>query len=558
MIGEPCRILIVDDDEAARYVKSHVLQRQGHTVAEAGLGRDAVAMAAASPPDLILLDVKLPDTSGIEICREIKSRFPQVIVLQTSAAFTGVTDRTRALEGGANSYLVEPIEPDELVATVNALLRMHKAEQEVRRMNRELEELVAERTHELAEANQRLAKEAADRLKAEMALWHTQKLDLIGQLTGGIAHDFNNLLTVISGNLELVHQTFDGGAKLTSARRDRLRHLLVTAEAATESAAKITQQLLAFGRHNTFAAEPTSLSDLLVTAQDFLQRAAGETIDFGCSCASDLWHCRVDPAQLEAAILNLVVNARDAMPEGGRLRVELGNLSIGATGGGEERDVPAGDYVRIVVSDTGDGMTTEVADRVFEPFFTTKEAGKGSGLGLSQVYGFVKQSGGHVAIDTAPGEGTAFRLYLPRAPLSPEPPAAAAVPLPATPAGSETVLIVEDNETVRQVSVDMVQSLGYEVLSCADGAEALSLLRDGYAVDLLVSDIVMSGGVDGFELARRARALRPDLPILLVSGYPARAGAAAECEFPILRKPYHREELARQIRAALEALADVA
>jgi DNA-binding response OmpR family regulator len=217
MSGEPSRILIVDDDEAARYVKSRVLRGEGYAVSEASLGRDALAIAAAEKPHLTLLDVKLPDVSGIEVCREIKSRFPQVIVLQTSAAFTGAADRTRALDGGADSYLVEPIEPDELIATVRALLRMRAAEQEARRINRNLEELVVERTRALADSNRRLASEITDRRQAEAALWHTQKLDLIGQLTGGIAHDFNNLLMVISGNLELIHEAFDAGAKLCSA-----------------------------------------------------------------------------------------------------------------------------------------------------------------------------------------------------------------------------------------------------------------------------------------------------------------------------------------------------
>ena len=209
MSAEPTQILIVDDDEAARYVKSHLLRGQGYTVSEARLGREALALVAAQPPDLMLLDVKLPDLSGIDVCGKIKACFPHVIVLQTSAAFTGGADRTRALQGGADSYLVEPIEPDELVATVNALLRMRKAELELRLIKQNLEGLVAERTRELAAVNQRLAKEVAERRKVETALWHTQKLDLIGQLTGGIAHDFNNLLTVISGNLELIHQAFE-------------------------------------------------------------------------------------------------------------------------------------------------------------------------------------------------------------------------------------------------------------------------------------------------------------------------------------------------------------
>ena len=275
--GEPGRILIVDDDEAARYVKSRLLRREGYAVSEASLGRDALALAAAEEPHLTLLDVKLPDSSGIEVCREIKSRFPHVIVLQTSAAFTGVADRTRALDGGADSYLVEPIEPDELIATVNALLRLRNAEQEARRINRNLEQLIAERTRELAEANRHLADEIADRRQAEAALWHTQKLDLIGQLTGGIAHDFNNLLMVISGNLELIQEAFDGSAKLSSARRDQLRQLLDSAEAATEHAAKITKQLLAFAQRSTFTTETVRVTDFIGGLGRFSAASSGRS-----------------------------------------------------------------------------------------------------------------------------------------------------------------------------------------------------------------------------------------------------------------------------------------
>jgi signal transduction histidine kinase len=545
---EPGRILIVDDDETARYVKSRLLRRQGYAVSEASLGRDALALAATDEPHLTLLDVKLPDLSGIEVCRQIKSRFPHIIVLQTSAAFTGPADRTRALDGGADSYLVEPIEPDELIATVHALLRMGNAEQEARRINRNLEELVAERTRELAEANRRLSEEITDRRQAEAALWHTQKLDLIGQLTGGIAHDFNNLLMVISGNLELVHEAFDGGAKLSSAQRAQLRQLLGSAEAAAEHAAKITQQLLAFAQRSTFTTETVRVADLLAVSGGFLRRAAGEAIEVAFVCASDLWCCRVDPVQLEAAILNLVVNARDAMAQGGKLYVQSANVSVATASSEVERGVLAGDYVRIVASDTGQGMTPEVVDRVFEPFFTTKEVGKGSGLGLSQVFGFVKQSDGHILIDSTPGEGTTVTLYLPRT-ASADGPAAADARPDGAPGGTETVLIVDDNTEVREVMAVIVDSLGYEVLTAGDAAGALELIRSQCGIDLLVSDIVMSGGVNGFELARRARVLRPGLPILLMSGYPA--GSVEKCNFPILHKPYRREQLAMQIRAVL-------
>jgi len=545
MSAEPSRILIVDDDEAARYVKSRLLRGEGYAVSEARLGRDARALASTENPHLTLLDVKLPDISGIEVCREIKSRFPHIIVLQTSAAFTGVTDRTRALDGGADSFLVEPIEPDELIATVNALLRLRNAEQEARRINRNLEQLVAERTGELAETNRRLADEIVDRRQAEAALWHTQKLDLIGQLTGGVAHDFNNILMVISGNLELLREGFDDSAELSSARRARLGQLLDSAEATTEHAAKITQQLLAFARRSTFTAETVRAIDLLAVSEGFLRRAAGEAIEVNFAGALDLWHCRVDSVQFEAAILNLVVNARDAMPEGGKLSVKSANVSLGED---PERGVPAGDYVQIAVSDTGHGMAPDVLDRVFEPFFTTKEVGKGSGLGRSQVYGFVKQSDGHILIDSTSGEGTTVTLYLPRT-TSADGPAVADARPDTAPGGNETVLIVDDNTEVREVMAVIVGSLGYEVLTAGDGAAALELIRSHCGIDLLVSDIVMSGGHTGFELAERARALRPGLPVLLTSGFPA--GSVETCNFPILHKPYRRGQLAKHIRAAL-------
>lgn len=546
MSAEPNRILIVDDHEATRYVKSRLLRSHGYAVSEASLGRDALALAATEKPDLILLDVKLPDVSGIKVCREIKSRFPHVIVLQTSAAFTGVADRTRALDGGADSYLVEPIEQDELIATVRALLRMRNAEQRTRRINRDLAETVAERTHELAHASRRLAEETADRRQAEAALWHAQKLDLIGQLTGGIAHDFNNLLMVISGNLELLHEAFDGHVKLPSAE---MRQLLGNAELAAEHAAKITQQLLAFARRSTLTEETVCFTDLLAVSESFLRRVAGEAIDVGFVSASGLWHCRVDVVQLEAAILNLVVNARDAMPRGGKLNIEVMNVSVATASEEAMRGVSIGDYVRIVVSDTGQGMSAEVVERVFEPFFTTKEVGKGSGLGLSQVYGFVKQSGGHILIDSMPGKGTAISLFLLRSLPSAELPGTADTQPRHAPGGSETVLIVDDNMEVREVMAVIVGSLGYDVLTAAGATEALGAIRGQCGIDLLVSDIVMSGGISGLELARQARALRPGLPVLLMSGYPA--GSVENCTFPILQKPYRRDQLALQIRAAL-------
>jgi signal transduction histidine kinase len=411
MNEEETRILVVDDDEAGRYVKTRVLKSKGYAVSETALGHVAIEQAAAERPDLVLLDVMLPDISGIEVCRHIKTEFPGVMVLQTSAAFTRPQDRTTALEGGADSFLVEPIDPDELLAAVNALLRVRRAERELRRLNETLETQVAERTRELAEANAHLEQEVAERRKAEHALWHAQKLESVGQLTGGIAHDFNNLLTVISGNLELVREALAGGR---AAPADRLLRWIKSAQTAADRGALVTRQLLAFARRSVLRAETVDLAVLISAFAGFLQRALGEGVKLEMRFDPVLWRCRIDPVQFEAAILNLALNSRDAMSGAGRVAIEAANTTIDAEPLVAATELAAGAYVCVRITDSGSGMEPEVAARAVEPFFTTKDIGKGSGLGLSQVYGFVKQSGGHVVIASKPGAGTTVSLYLPR------------------------------------------------------------------------------------------------------------------------------------------------
>ncbi len=409
-------ILVVDDDEGGRYLKAHVLRKHGFRVTEAATGMAAIEQCCASAPDLVLLDVMLPDVNGIEVSRRIKTTHPGIAVLQTSAAITDSHDRAAALDGGADGFLVEPIEPEELLATAQALLRMRGAEQALRRMNESLELLVAERTRELTDANRQLEIESAERRKAEEVLWHAQKLDAVGQLTGGIAHDFNNLLAVIVGSIEMIQAAFEGGGDLPRAK---ILRLLKASETATGRATKLTQQLLAFARRSTFTLDIVSLDEVLVACEPFLRRALGEDNVLDLNFGPDLWSTRIDTSQFEAAILNLVVNARDAMPLGGKLEIATGNVTIDATEARRSPDLTPGCYVLVRITDTGTGMDPDVAARAFEPFFTTKEVGKGTGLGLSQVYGFIKQSGGHVMIDTAPGAGTTFRLYVPRCDATP-------------------------------------------------------------------------------------------------------------------------------------------
>jgi len=551
MSDTKARILVVDDDDGGRYLKTHVLRKRGYRVIEAATGMAAIEQCCASSPDLVLLDVMLPDISGGEVCRQIKAAHPGIAVLQTSAAVISPHDRATALDGGADGFLVEPIEPEELLATAQSLLRMRGAEQAVRRLNDNLELLVAERTRELTEANRQLEVEIAERRKAEDVLWHTQKLEAVGQLTGGIAHDFNNLLAVIVGSMEVIRTAMDGKGELPRAK---IQRMLKASETATERATKLTQQLLAFARRSSLTFDIITLDEVIVACEPFLRRALGETNRLALSFEGGLWPCRIDAPQFEAAILNLVVNARDAMPQGGELELATRNVTIDAAEARRTPELIAGDYVLVRVTDTGIGMARDVALHAFEPFFTTKEVGKGTGLGLSQVYGFIKQSGGHVMIDTAPGAGTTFRLYLPRCDDLARTAAARERPAGTAPTGHETVLVVEDNPEVLELAVTTITDLGYRVLTAANGPAALAIVRGDQAIDLLFSDVVMPGGLNGFELISLARSVRGGLKALVTSGYAnVHRPDTNRPDVPLLLKPYRRGDLAHCIRMALDS-----
>jgi signal transduction histidine kinase len=544
------RILVVDDDAAGRYLKAHILRKQGYQVIEAATGSAAIEQCCIYVPDLVLVDVVLPDANGVDISRQIKAANPGIAVLQTSAAVTNALDRAIALDGGADGFLVEPIEPSELLAASHALLRLRRAEQEVRKLNESLEQQIAERTRKLTEANRQLQAEIEERRKTEDVLWHTQRLEAVGQLTGGIAHDFNNLLAVIVGSMEMIRNVFESDAE---PQRARILRLLKACETATGRATKLTQQLLTFARRSTFKLDVVSLDEVLVACEPFLRRALGEAHTLELNFGADLWPCHIDAAQFEAAILNLVVNARDAMPSGGRLEIDTSNVIVDIADPQRPSDLSPGAYVMLRVTDTGVGMEPDVAARAFEPFFTTKEVGRGTGLGLSQVYGFIKQSGGHVAIDTAPGMGTTFRLYLPRCDVKPSIGYADTRPIKTAPTGHETVLVVEDNAEVRELAVNTIGELGYRVLTAVDGPTALEIVRGDEPIDLLFSDIVMPNGMNGFELISKAQSIREGLKVLLTSGYSNlhRPGADRP-DVPLLAKPYRRIDLAQCIRRALD------
>lgn len=412
-----------------------------------------------------------------------------------------------------------------------------------------LEQRVRERAAELERANRALQAEMADRHQAEQALYQAQKMEAVGQLTGGIAHDFNNLLTVVTGNLNILarHLAADPFAV----------ELINAATRAAQRGANLNRTLLAFSRRQRLTPSPVSLNDLVEGMADMLRRTLGETVRIEIRPHGDLPAALADPAQLEAALLNLAVNARDAMPLGGTLCIETAPVTVDRHYAALEADLRPGNYVMLAVSDTGVGMTPEVVTRAFEPFFTTKETGKGSGLGLAMVYGFAKQSGGHVKIYSEPGIGTTIKLLLPLASCSEAPreaPAAAPEEHHGL-TGSERILVVEDEAEVRALGCRVLASFGYQVVEAADGADGLEIIRRDPAIALLFTDVVLPGGINGPELARQACALRPGLKVLYTSGYTGNAIQQLEAlESPVrlLTKPYTIDELARQVRDAID------
>ncbi len=379
------------------------------------------------------------------------------------------------------------------------------------------------------------------RRQTEEKLHQSQKMESVGQLTGGVAHDFNNLLTVISGNLELIEDTKD---------LKRVRQFAAAARRATDRGAKLTAQLLAFSRRQKLSPKLVNANQLVLGFQGLIRQAVGEQCEIRLRIDEQLWPCNVDPSLLETALLNLALNGRDAMPDGGVLKIETQNVVVSDKTPG----CLPGSYVRISVEDTGFGMLPEVRDRVFEPFFTTKEIGKGTGLGLSMVYGFVRQSGGHVTIESAPGEGTTVALYLPKAAEKADA-EAEPVQAPAVSGGSERILIVEDNEDLLEVTSAMLTTFGYQVFCAQNGAEAIRIVESGQEFDLLFSDIVMPNGMSGVELARELKRRNANVKILLTSGH---AGNVLERhqaagEFPIIDKPFRLSDLVRRLQSILRA-----
>jgi signal transduction histidine kinase len=380
--------------------------------------------------------------------------------------------------------------------------------------------------------------------RTEERLKQAQKMEAVGQLTGGVAHDFNNLLAVIGGNAELLADDPEINPTLTAP--------IVRA---VKRGAELTQRLLAFSRQQPLRPQVIAPGELVVGLSDLLSRALGETVEFATSAAPNLWSASADPGQVENALLNLVLNARDAMPNGGKLTVECLNTHLDKTSLAGSPDAEAGDYVVLAVSDDGTGMTEEVKAHAFEPFFTTKEVGEGSGLGLSMVYGFARQSGGHVSIYSEIGKGTTVKLYLPRAVVARQTVTASQGEDTIPRGQGEMILVIEDDPDVRALAVLMLESLEYQVIDACDATSAQKVLAEGQRIDLVLSDVVLTGGTSGPQFADEARAIYPGLKIIFMSGYPAEAamhnGFLGSGDV-LLNKPFERRQLATILRAALD------
>ncbi len=419
-----------------------------------------------------------------------------------------------------------------------------RAEDQLQTLNHSLEQRVEQRTEELRATLLQLEKESTEREAAQLALRQAQKMEALGKLTGGVAHDFNNLLQVVSGNLQLLSKDIAGNARAESRVQNAL--------AGVSRGSKLASQLLAFGRRQPLEPKAINVGTLIQNMDDMLRRALGEEIELETIISGGLWNTLIDPSQLENAILNLAINGRDAMEGHGRLTIETANTVLGDDYARAHEDVRPGQYVLVAVTDTGSGIPPEIIDHILEPFFSTKVEGKGSGLGLSMVYGFLKQSGGHLKIYSEVGQGTTMKIYMPRT-MQGEDRLADPNIVPAK-GGTETVLVVEDDDGVRETSVALLLDLGYRVLKARDAQSAFTMIESGVHIDLLFTDVVMPGPMRSTELARRAKGLFPGMAVLFTSGYTENSivhGGRLDADVELLSKPYTREALARKVRHVL-------
>ena len=525
--SQNCSVLLIDDEAMAEdLIGYHMSHQAGIRLRYDNRAELAVQLCRETEATVVLVDLRMPGADGFDVIRMLRATpdTEQVPIILLSSE-DGADIKARAFSMGANDYLVKWPEARELEARI----RYHSAAYQAR----------LERDAAFLELRQR-----EEELRASQAALHqSQKMEAIGQLTGGVAHDFNNVLQIIGGNLQLVKMI--GGVNPQGLAR------IDNALNGVERGARLAAHLLAFARRQPLQNAVVALAPLLANMDDMLRRLLGPRAVVVTDIAPQLWNTEVDVGQLNNVILNLAINARDAMHGEGTLTIRARNEPAGSPLPDNHGD-SACDYVLIEIADTGAGMPQEVLQRAFEPFFTTKPTGQGTGLGLSMAYGFVKQSGGEIALQSTEGEGTSVLIYLPRSLAA----ASADAPAQLQPlsGGIETILVVEDEEDVRTSTVDLLAALGYEVLSSEDAEQAARLIEEGARIDLLFTDVIMPGRVSSMELSELVRRKLPQAQILFTSGY-AEGVLSHDGKLPagvhLLHKPYTAETLSERIRHLL-------
>ena len=518
---------------------------------EEGLKMVADARASARPYSLAFVDVRMaPGWDGIETTHRIFQVDPdiQIVICTAYSDYSWEKMIERLGQSDRLVILKKPFDTIEVLQLAHAMMEKWELQQKARARTGELERMVAERTNELQIANEQLKEEMAERARTEEALRQAQKMEAIGQLAGGIAHDFNNLLTVIRGYVQFLQSEQNVGESVLEALRE--------IDGAAERAAKLTSQMLMFSRKQQIRPVTLNLNDVITRAGSMLKRALGENIALDIRGAPTPLMVHADPVMIEMVILNLSTNARDAMPNGGRLSIHGSQTEVHAdnqTAGSKAR---SGTFACITIQDEGCGIAPELVPHLFEPFFTTKDVGKGTGLGLASVYGVIKQHAGWIEVASAPGHGATFKVFLPTEAAPPVPRRLPPPPAP-LPEGKETILLVEDERALRRLARNVLERHGYQVLEANSGAEALAVWTEHASeVDLVMTDIIMPGGMSGRILAEQLLEKRKDLKILYTSGYgPDMVGENFNLAEGInfLAKPYHPDRLIRAIRRCLES-----